>query len=378
MSAIHGAAAAPFVNAGANLQSAIIANTARVGGASSLTSKSSKAALVGTLTLSPAGAEFVAGAVAEFTKVSAIYPLDLIRNRLSCSSPGLYKNMVDCLRKTVEGEGVRGLYKGIVATWVSNVGKGTMGFGVYGSTLGYLNERAGVQKDAKDPWQNVVKASLVSAAASTFMECPLEIMAIQLQTQRTRAMESQIAAAMESSHLSCALQGFNASRRAHYATELRYGHKGLKDTAVSLWRHRSPFLGVGPLLLKNFLWFNGTFCTFDQTKALAARINYGEDSKAAQKKLGIGWKIICGASSGVVAWTCCFPFEVIKANMMGQPLERQYRSFQYASECAQTLYAEGGIPRLYRGLTPTIVRAIPAYTIVLNVYDLMRMQLGLV
>lgn len=277
----------------------------------------------------------------------------------------------------VEGEGVRGLYKGIVATWVSNVGKGTLGFGVYGSTLSYLNDSAGVLQDAKDPWQHVVKASLVSAVASTFMECPLEIMAIQLQTQKVAAIESELAAISESSHLSCALQGFNASRRAQYAQEIRYGHTGLRDTAVSLWRHRSPFLGVGPLLLKNFLWFNGTFCTFDQTKALAARINFDDDSKASQKKLGIGWKIICGASSGVVAWTCCFPFEVVKANMMGQPLNKEYRSFQSARECAQTLLAEGGVARLYRGLTPTIVRAIPAYTIVLNVYDFMRMQLGL-
>jgi len=63
--------------------------------------------------------------------------------------------------------------------------------------------------------------------------------------------------------------------------------------------------------------------------------------------------------------------------MMGQPLEKQYRHYRTASECARQLYAEGGMPRLYRGLTPTIVRAIPAYTIVLNVYDVMREKFGL-
>lgn len=373
MSAIHASA----LTAGAGLQGALIAGacTASVAGASNKTSTSTALSSRRTLVLSPGAKEFVAGAVAEFTKVSFIYPLDLIRNRMSCSSPGLYKNMADCIMKTIKGEGISGLYKGIIATYASNVGKGTLGFGVYGSAITYFNSRAGVEPAAKDPWQSVVNASFVAATASTFFECPLEIMSIQLQTQQIRAVESQLAASTE--NFTCALHSFNASRRAHYQTQLRYGHKGLMDTCASMLRTRSSYLGIGPLLIKNFLWFNGTFCTFHYTKCLAARLNFGDDSKAAQKQLGITSKIVCGASSGIVAWTCCFPVEVIKANMMGQPLERQYRHFRSAPECAQQLYAEGGMARLYRGLTPTIVRAVPAYTIVLNTYDYMRDALGL-
>lgn len=360
--------------AGAGLPGALLvgAYTAHRAGSSGLLSKYSS---LSTPSLNPACAEFVAGAIAEFTKVTCIYPLDLIRNRLSCSSRGLYKNTMDCLLKTVRGEGVLGLYKGIVATYTSNVGKGTLGFGVYGSAVQYFNERSGVPRSANDPLQSVVKASLVSAAASTLFECPLEIMAIQLQTQKARAMESQLRASVE--NFSCSLHSINASRRAHYQTQHRYGHKGLKDVWATMFRHRAPFLGFGPLLLKNFLWFNGTFCTFHQAKALASRISFGDDSKVSQKKLGLRWKIVCGASSGVVAWTCCFPLEVIKANIMGQPLDKKYRHFRSASQCAQALYAEGGMPRLYRGLTPTVVRAVPAYTIVLNVYDGMREKLGI-
>merc|ERR1719183_2066621 len=82
--------------------------------------------------MNPALAEFLAGAIAEFTKVSCIYPLDLVRNRMSCSSPGLYRNMGDCFVKTIQGEGIAGLYKGILATYCSNIGKGAIGFGVYG------------------------------------------------------------------------------------------------------------------------------------------------------------------------------------------------------------------------------------------------------
>lgn len=324
--------------------------------------------------LSPGSAEFVAGAVAEFTKVSCIYPLDLVRTRMSCSSPGLYTNMFDCFFKTVQGEGIRGLYKGIGATYCSNIGKGTLGFGIYGCTLSYFNERAHVAPDSRDPWQSVVSASLVAGLVCSAFECPLEIMAIQLQTQHSHAVEGQLAAS--GANYTCALSQANASMRAQYATEVRYGHDGMKDAFQAIVRNRSPYLGAGPLLLRNLMWFTATFGSFEQAKAFAARTQFGEDSKTAQNKLGIGSKIACGACAGVFSWTTSFPLEVVKANMMGQPLDARYRYFECAFSCARELYSEGGMRRLYRGLTPTIVRAIPAYTIVLNTYDGMRTVLG--
>jgi len=324
--------------------------------------------------VSPACAEFIAGGVAEFTKVSVIYPLDLVRNRMSCSSPGLYSSMGDCFVKTVQGEGIAGLYKGILATYCSNIGKGTLGFGLYGCALSHFNERSNIEQDMRDPWQSVVSASLVAAVGCSVFECPLEIMAIQLQTQHAHGAEGQLAASGE--NFSCALHQVNASRRATYATELRYGHEGVVDTFKSIVRNRTFYLGVGPLLLRNLMWYTATFGTFEQTKAFAARTQFGDDSKTSQNRLGIGSKILCGGTSGVISWSTSFPLEVIKANMMGQPLESRHRNFESAFMCARHLYSEGGIPRLYRGLTPTLVRAIPAYTIVLNTYDFMRQRLG--
>lgn len=282
--------------------------------------------------------------------------------------------MIDCIVKTVEGEGIGGLYKGILATYVSNITKNAVGFGIYGCTLSHLNQRAGVLPQARDPLQSIVGASLTAGCVASAVECPFEIMAIQLQTQQTRAIEGQLAASGE--NFTCSLHQVNAARRAEYATEVRYGHDGMKDAFQSIVRNRSPYLGAGPLLLRNLGWYTATFVSFENAKALAARFQFDDDSKSAQQKLGIGSKILCGGFAGVVAWTSTFPLEVIKANMMGQPLESRHRSFGSAFECARELYIEGGVRRFYRGLTPTIVRAIPAYTIALNTYDYMRVVFG--
>merc|ERR1719210_1162344 len=88
-----------------------------------------------SMRLTACQAGFVAGTVAEFTKVSCIYPLDLLRNRMSCSTPGVYSGMRECILKTFRGEGVCGFYKGIGATYCSNMGRGTIGFGIYNSLL---------------------------------------------------------------------------------------------------------------------------------------------------------------------------------------------------------------------------------------------------
>merc|ERR1719393_1029879 len=113
---------------------------------------------------------------------------------MSCSSPGLYGSMIDCIVKTVQGEGIGGLYKGILATYVSNITKNAVGFGIYGCTLSHLNQRAGVLQQARDPLQSIVGASLTAGCVASAVECPFEIMAIQLQTQQTRAIEGQLAA----------------------------------------------------------------------------------------------------------------------------------------------------------------------------------------
>jgi len=198
----------------------------------------------------------------------------------------------------------------------------------------------------------------------------LEVAAIQLQTQRVRAIELEAQAAGGK------VNAGDLAKKSATENKL-YGHNGMKDVLNATVRHRSLYLGGGPLLLRNLLWFTATFGGFYQAKAFAARISLGDDSKTAQANLSVGWKIFAGSVSGVFAWSSSFPLEVIKANIMAQPLDRNHRTYTSALDCAQKLYAEGGVPRLFRGLTPCIARAAPAFTIVLNTYDYMRYNLGL-
>lgn len=55
-----------------------------------------------------------------FVSAAVSTPADVVKTRLMSQdplTPPQYKGMVDCLHKTVAGEGVRGLYKGFLPTW---------------------------------------------------------------------------------------------------------------------------------------------------------------------------------------------------------------------------------------------------------------------
>lgn len=72
-----------------------------------------------------AGQLMLAGMCAGLVQQTATMPLEGIRTRLSVGAvavpPLLYRGIWHCLQDTVSKEGVRGLYKGLVATWWSGV-----------------------------------------------------------------------------------------------------------------------------------------------------------------------------------------------------------------------------------------------------------------
>jgi solute carrier family 25 aspartate/glutamate transporter 12/13 len=72
-----------------------------------------------TLQILQSGYSFLLGSVAGAFGAFMVYPIDLVKTRMQNqrgASPGhrLYTNSIDCFRKVVRNEGVRGLYSGVL------------------------------------------------------------------------------------------------------------------------------------------------------------------------------------------------------------------------------------------------------------------------
>ena len=76
---------------------------------------------------------------------------------------------------------------------------------------------------------------------------------------------------------------------------------------------------------------------------------------------------VAGGTAGFMYWVLFYPLDVLKSAMQTDaliPAERKYRSLGHA---ASSLWAEGGVARFYKGVTPCLLRAVPANAVMLGV-----------
>jgi solute carrier family 25 phosphate transporter 23/24/25/41 len=77
------------------------------------------------------------GAMSGFTAAALTYPTDLVRRRMQLQGAKghfdleRYENTMDCIRKTIKKEGVKGLYKGMVPCFLKVVPSMAISFTTY-------------------------------------------------------------------------------------------------------------------------------------------------------------------------------------------------------------------------------------------------------
>lgn len=69
--------------------------------------------------------------------------------------------------------------------------------------------------------------------------------------------------------------------------------------------------------------------------------------------------------AGVVSWTIIYPVDMLKSRIQTDGItSRKYTS---AYDCLQKSIKSGGVSSLFRGLTPTIIRAFPVNAVTFSV-----------
>ena len=83
--------------------------------------------------------------------------------------------------------------------------------------------------------------------------------------------------------------------------------------------------------------------------------------------------LLAGGAAGVLGWVATFPFDVLKTRMQARlPLLHDARAQQQAESTwgvARAMYAESGSRVFWRGLAPTLVRAVPVNMAVFGTFE---------
>lgn len=113
------------------------------------------------------------------------------------------------------------------------------------------------------------------------------------------------------------------------------------------------YRGAGVTVLRESFAYGSWFLSFE------LMMNKDAERNGVARKEIPGWKVaLYGGCAGEALWLASYPFDVVKSKMQtdGFGAERRYRS---ARDCASQVWREGGARGFWKGIGPTLMRAMP-------------------
>lgn len=263
---------------------------------------------------------FISGGFGGICTVISGHPLDTIKVRLQTMPvPGpkelpLYNGTLDCTRKTIAQEGIRGLYKGMGAPLCGVAPIFAISF--YGYGLGKQ-----LIKKSDDEQLTPLKlfyAGAFSGIFTTIIMAPGERIKCLLQIQQN---------------------------------DINPKYKGPIDCAKQLYKEggiKSIYKGTCATLLRDIPASGMYFMTYECLK------NWLTPEGG---NLGIGATIVAGGFAGIANWIVGMPPDVLKSRLQSAPEGTYKRGIR---DAFIVLMKEEGPKALYKGVTPVMLRAFPA------------------
>ncbi|XP_028305863.1 calcium-binding mitochondrial carrier protein SCaMC-3-like isoform X2 [Gouania willdenowi] len=124
---------------------------------------------------------FVAGSLAGATAQTAIYPMEVLKTRLTLRKTGQYSGITDCAKQILQREGVTAFYKGYIPNLLSIVPYAGIDLAVYETLkFSWLNRNRGMV----DPGVMVlVGCGAVSSTCGQLASYPLALVRTRMQAQ---------------------------------------------------------------------------------------------------------------------------------------------------------------------------------------------------
>jgi len=267
---------------------------------------------------------FIAGGIGGVCTVASGHPFDTIKVRLQTmpqpmpGSKPMFNGMIDCFRKTVAGEGIRALYKGMATPLLGVAPSSALFFA--GCVVGrWIQESEPGQKHftVVENFQSGAMAGLFSFVIVT-----------------------------PGDRIKCMLQTQTSTQGDRYSGPMALTKKLYKEGGL-----RSLYQGTSATLLRDVPSLGAFLSVYEYLKYKL--------SASVQKELSLWSTIMAGGVAGMVTWAVCIPADVIKSRIQIAPYSPGNRNNAIWSVFKATV-REGGILALYRGFVPIMLRAFPA------------------
>ena len=241
-------------------------------------------------------------------------------------SGGRFTGVLDCVKTTVQQEGVRGLYKGMAAPLVLT---GLVNSALFGTQFNIVSEMVRRKGDgARATVADSMKAAVLSGFLISALVTPMEGIKARLQVQ--------------------------------YASGAAARYTGPVDCAVKVYRE----LGLARGIYRG--WFTVALCRmsnwsyFGSYALISGALGDLVHEKGQPRGALPPWAaVVAGGSAGVCYWLSCYPIDVVKNRLMAAP-DQSPPVYRNTRDVVRQIWRKEGARGFLVGFTPCAVRAFPA------------------
>lgn len=243
-------------------------------------------------------------------------PLDIIKVRLQSSTK--YTGIWDCFKTIVRKEKVSGLYKGMASPLVGVGIVNSLLFGVYGAALRFFS-------NDQVTTSSIFAAGCASGLVNSFFSCPIELVKIRLQSQRSSI-----------------------------------GYHGPMDCIKKIYRKdgaRGFYRGFGTTVLREIPSYGVYFASYHVLSDMLLPQDARRDVPSASI-------LVAGGMAGVFGWLSTYPFDVIKTRLQSgtranQGAEDHVPKYKNLVHAARLILRTEGPRVFFNGMGATALRAFP-------------------
>ena len=296
--------------------------------------------------------DLVAGSLAGAAQVMVGQPLDTVKVRSQIAAPGVYRGPMDVLMQTVKGEGVLALYKGMASPLLGIAAQNALLFTAFQAAKRLISPETQQLSTAQ-----IAAAGAVAGGINSILSSPVELFKIRMQAQIT---------SKSSSTTTSAPSEVNSKKLSAVAREV-YSNYGVRNGVMR---------GFWITVFREVPAYAGFYTGFELAKSTLRSWLPAKTTNNATS-LPVWALMISGSCGGIFNWLACYPLDVLKSRIQlsDAPLHRGFGGplvLRYISEEASKIYRSEGAKAFLVGLSPTLLRAIPAAAATFTTFELVK------
>ncbi|KAI0250925.1 mitochondrial carrier domain-containing protein [Lactifluus subvellereus] len=271
--------------------------------------------------------ELIAGSFGGAAQVLVGQPLDTVKTRAQIAPRGMFKGPMDILVQTVRKEGVLALYKGMASPLLGIAGVNSLLFAAYGTS------KRIIWPFGQLSLKQTAAAGAMAGAANAILASPVEMFKVRMQGQ----------------------YGSPSDKRLRVVVREMWAEWGFRKGIMR---------GYWVTVAREIPAYAGFYTAFEYSKRRFAN-TYGPDLPV--------WALLASGSTGGIAyWLSSYPLDVVKSRVQLRTTPPKGTPVRYIASELKAIVTESGVAGLFRGLTPCLIRSIPAAGSTFAAFELTR------